>query len=374
MGFIIYVFDSVKFFVYIILCATLYMLIDNIIFKIRKKQKDKIKEKFKKRVLLSLNSISESKNIYDEILYIKSKIKIKKYEDVFNDTIIEFNNKYGYNLEVKRYMEYFDDYIRKLIKKYKYTNEMKKAYIIFLLGEYRQDKDYINDFIKKAVNTKSIYLRFNVLDSISKIGNCKVFIEILKAISDTESNINKKIFVDVIGNFKGNMELLNEQLLFNFDSFSVEIKIIITNHYSNNNFKLVSNKFLKILNDRYENRELKINILNYFEKVKFEDAKETLILNLNSNEWEFRALAAKALKNYKDKTVLNELLNSITDANWYVRFNSANSLLNFNNEADLVQAVNRKCDKYASEILLYAINIKNEDALLEVASTKYEGE
>ncbi|WP_024615671.1 HEAT repeat domain-containing protein [Clostridium sp. Ade.TY] len=374
MGFIIYVFDSVKFFVYIILCATLYMLIDNIIFKSRKKQKDKIKEKFKKRVLLSLNSISESKNIYDEILYIKSKIKIKKYEDVFNDTIIEFNNKYGYNLEVKRYMEYFEDYIRKLIKNYKYTNEMKKAYIIFLLGEYRQDKDYINDFIKKAVNTKSIYLRFNVLDSISKIGNCKVFIEALKAISDIESNINKKIFVDVIGNFKGNMELLNEQLLFNFDRFSVEIKIIITNHYSNNNFKLASNKFLKILNDRYENRELKINILNYFEKVKFEDAKETLILNLNSNEWEFRALAAKALKNYKDNTVLNELLNSITDANWYVRFNSANSLLNFNNEADLVQAVNRKCDKYASEILLYAINIKNEDALLEVASTKYEGE
>lgn len=149
MGFIIYVFDSVKFFVYIILCATLYMLIDNIIFKSRKKQKDKIKEKFKKRVLLSLNSISESKNIYDEILYIKSKIKIKKYEEVFNDTIIEFNNKYGYNLEVKRYMEYLDDYIRKLIKKYKYTNEMKKAYIIFLLGEYRQDKDYINHFIKK---------------------------------------------------------------------------------------------------------------------------------------------------------------------------------------------------------------------------------
>lgn len=369
MEFIIYVFNSVKFFVYIILCATLYMLIDNIIYKFREKQKEKIREEFSKRVLLDLKNIIKSKHIdEDEILYIKSKLRIKKYEDVFNSTIIEFNNKDSSNIAVKSYMEYFDDYIKKLIKNYKSKDEIKKAYTIFLIGEYKQNEKYISDFLKNAANTRSVYLRFNILSAASKIGNYQLFIDILKQISNTEFNLNKKILIDIIDNFKGDIYLLDKQLLTNLDKFSAEIKIIIVNHYSNNNFKLASNIFLEILNTKEENRELKINILNYFEKIPFEKAKFTLISNLNSNEWEFRALSAKALKNYKCNEVINELLNSITDTNWYVRFNSAKSLLNLSDIDFIINAVKEKNDKYAMEILLYSINSMEVEASLEIAA------
>ena len=52
---------------------------------------------------------------------------------------------------------------------------------------------------------------------------------------------------------------------------------------------------------------------------------------------EYRAVSASTLSSYKDEESINALLVSITDKNWYVRYNSAISLLQFSDDIiDLV--------------------------------------
>lgn len=363
MEFITYIFDSIKFFVYIILCASLYIVFDGYMYKKTEKSKEKIKKHFKEEILYELNSIKNHKNLKEyELDSIKNKIKKRKYEEVFNETISEFNAIDDNYKVTKIYMEYYQDYIKKLIKKFKNSDDIKKVYIVSLLGEYGLDKDYINNFLKRAINTKSSYLRFAILTSISKIGNKKVFIEILESISKTKFNINEKILIDIMDNFKSDMNLLDKEILTNFDKFDSKIKSIVVKHFSNTKFKEASLKLLNILKDEDENRELRLSILDYFKNVKFEKAKDTLLLNLKSKEWEFRALTAKTLKNYNEEKVIKALLESITDLNWYVKFNSANSLLSFNLEEEILQGIYNNEDEGAREILSYAMKLKEDES------------
>lgn len=363
MEFITYIFDSIKFFVYIILCASLYIVFDGYMYKKTEKSKEKIKKHFKEEILYQLNSIKNHKNLREyELDNIKNKIKKRKYEEVFNETISEFNVIDDNYKVTKIYMEGYEDYIKRLIKRFKNSDDIKKVYIVSLLGEYGLNKDYINNFLKKSINTKSSYLRFAILTSISKIGNKKVFIEILESISKTKFNINEKILIDIMDNFKSDMNLLDKEILINFDKFDSKIKSIVVKHFSNTKFKEASLKLLNILKDEDENRELRLSILDYFKNVKFEKAKDTLLLNLKSKEWEFRALTAKTLKNYNEEKVIKALLESIKDLNWYVKFNSANSLLSFNLEEEILQDIYNNEDERAREILSYAMKLKEGES------------
>ena len=75
-----------------------------------------------------------------------------------------------------------------------------------------------------------------------------------------------------------------------------------------------------------------------------------------------------SLKNYNEEKVIKALLKSIKDPNWYVKFNSANSLLSFNLEEEIVQAINGNEDKYSNEILSYVMKLKKDE------SKKFYGE
>ena len=74
---------------------------------------------------------------------------------------------------------------------------------------------------------------------------------------------------------------------------------------------------------------------------------------LKRGEWEYRAVSAATLSSYKNEESINSLLESITDKNWYVRYNSAISLLHLNQ--DIINLVFLKGDKYSRDIIFYAM-------------------
>ena len=69
------------------------------------------------------------------------------------------------------------------------------------------------------------------------------------------------------------------------------------------------------------------------------------------------------------------MLISITDYNWYVRYNSAISLLNFNEDI-IIDRVIKTNDKYSIDILLYAMfsqeKICYEDYLKETGKLEVD--
>ncbi|WP_289682132.1 HEAT repeat domain-containing protein [Romboutsia ilealis] len=109
-----------------------------------------------------------------------------------------------------------------------------------------------------------------------------------------------------------------------------------------------------ILKDESLDKEVRISAIKYFSKIHYNHAKIEIKNLLNHKVWEYRAISASTLGKYKENDVIESLLDSITDYNWYVRYNSAISLLSFN-ESNIIDRVIEKNDKYSIDILFYAM-------------------
>ncbi|MPN09679.1 hypothetical protein SDC9_156970 [bioreactor metagenome] len=255
-------------------------------------------------------------------------------------------------------MSNFEVFIEKFINKNNKKDEAIKVYCAVVLGEFKLSNYKINNFLIKSLNTKSIYLRVSSLEAISKIGNLNYFLEGIKYISDSNHYINNKIFIDVLNQFGGDQYLINKELMKNFDSFNTNFKKDIIEHFKNNKIEYVKNNLIEILKSQSYGKEVKISIIKYFSVVNYEQAQEEIIKILKEYDWEYRAICASALSSYKSAKSIKSLLEGITDKNWYVRYNSAMSLLEF--DENIVEKALLKDDKYSRDVLFYAMFMKNK--------------
>ncbi len=352
---VIRIYLILSFFIYIILCSVVYMLGKEILEKRNKKKIEKLKATFGVEIQEQIEALKLNKKLSKiDIDYIKSKIYMKNYFAAFNEILIQ-SNKYEENRKyIKEYVLYFEEDILKIVRKYKKKDDTRRTFIVNLLGEYKLNSYELNQFLFNCLNTKSIYLRVETLKSFSKIGNITNFLKALEFISDKEQYVNSKLLIDVLDNFNGDFEILEKKLLSKFDTFNDNIQKNIIEHLKNRNVEFAKYKIIDILKDENLDKEVRISAIKYFSKIYYKDAKVEIKKLLNYKEWEYRAISASTLGKYKEKDVIEALLVSITDDNWYVRYNSAISLLNFN-EANLIESVIEKNDKYSIDILFYAM-------------------
>ncbi|WP_052356582.1 HEAT repeat domain-containing protein [[Clostridium] dakarense] len=349
-----------SFFVYIISCSIIYMIVKDMLNMRFNKKVDKLENTFGKEVLRQLNNVKSNKELSKiDIKYIKENLNKRPYVKVFNNHIFKFNENEKNHKFTKIYMLNFEDVILGHIKKCKRKDDTIKSYCAVLLGEYKLNNFEVNNFLFNCINTKSIYLRVSSLKAISKIGNLNNFIEALVYISDEDKYINNKILIDILGQFGGNKSLLNRQLINKFSLFNENIKKTIVEHFKNDKIVLVKDNMLDILKNESSDKEVRISVIKYFSIVKCESAKNEVIEILKKYDWEYRAICASALGNYKDEESIDALLISIGDKNWHVRYNSAISLLRFE-EDYIIDRVLKKNDKYSRDILFYAMFMKNK--------------
>ncbi len=255
---------------------------------------------------------------------------------------------------LKKYVLYFEKEILSIVRKYGKKDDTKRTFIVNILGEYRLNTYEINEFLFSCLNTKSIYLRVETLKSFSKTGNIKNFLSALEFISNEKKYVNSKILIDILDIFNGDFETLDKALLLKFDTFNEYIQKDIIEHLRNRKVEFVKDKIIDILKDESLDKEVRISAIKYFSKINYNHAKVEIKKLLKHKEWEYRAISASTLGKYKEEEVIEALLGSITDYNWYVRYNSAISLLSFN-EANIINKVIEKNDKYSIDILLYAM-------------------
>lgn len=349
-----------SFFVYIISCSIIYMIVKDIVNVRFNKKVDKLEATFGKEVLRQLNNVKLNKDISKiDIKYIKENLKKRHYTKVFNNHIFKFNEDEENHEFTKIYMMNFEDIILGYIKKCRRKDNTIKSYFAVLLGEYKLNSFEINNFLFNCINTKSIYLRVSALKSISKIGDINNFMESLMYISDEDKYINNKILIDILGQFSGDKNLLNKELMNKCTYFNENIKKTIVEHFKNNKIVLAKENMLDILKDKNSDKEARISVIKYFSAVKYKDAENEIIKILKEYDWEYRAICATTLGNYKNKESIDALLTSIGDKNWHVRYNSAISLLRFE-EDYIIDMVLKKGDKYSKDILFYAMFMKNK--------------
>lgn len=352
---VIRIYTIFSFFIYIILCSVVYILGKNILEKRNDKKIKKLNETFGVEIKRQIEVLKLNNKLSKiDIDYIKSNIGRTNYFVVFNEIIIQLNKDEENKKYTKQYVLYFEEEILKMVRKYEKKDNTKKTFIVNLLGEYRLNTYEINEFLFNCLNTKSIYLRVETLKSFSKIGNTKNFLKALEFISNEKKYVNSKILIDILDIFNGDFEGFDKALLLKFDTFNQYIQKDIIEHLRNRKVEFVKDKIINILKDESLDKEVRISAIKYFSKIYYKHAKVEIKKLLNHKEWEYRAISASTLGKYKEEDIIEALLGSITDYNWHVRYNSAISLLNFN-EANIINKVIEKNDKYSIDILLYAM-------------------
>ena len=349
-----------SFFIYIISCSVIYMILKDIVNNRFNKKVDKLKGTFGNEVLKQLTSVRIQKGISRiDINKIDMKLDKKCYFKAFNNAIMEFNNNKDNHKFTRTYLENFEAVIIKKIKKVSKKDDIVKNYQAFLLGEYRLNNFEINKFLFDCMESKSVYLRVTSLKSISKIGNINNFVEALLYISNENKYIHNKVLLDIINQFEGDKIILNHTLMDKFYLFNTGIKKIIIEEFKNSDFTSVKDKLLTLLKDEKCEKEIKISIIKYFSSIKYNEVKSEIIKFLGEKDWEYRAICSTALSNYKDEKSKVALLKSINDKNWHVRYNSAISLLKFK-DSNIVDIILNQNDKYSKEILIYAMFMENK--------------
>lgn len=160
---------------------------------------------------------------------------------------------------------------------------------------------------------------------------------------------------DGLLSFQGDRELLAEELWKNWTHYSTYYKICFVNF-----FRMISGNFterlLIVLKDEENDRELRLAVIRYFRKYKYDKAWEylcCLVEEWRELDWEYAALSALALESYPGKRTIDALKKGCESRNWYIRYNSAQSLGKLIDHEQKGKLIQNEKDIYAKEMMAY---------------------
>lgn len=328
---------------------------------------EKVQNKKIEKIVVKLKDIMEKHLNYEDLNDIP-KEEIKYLQKITSNKVglqgflICYKNCLDKNEDYERIREYANKILsyKTLLNNRIVRNKYRQSYILYLLAEFGINTEEVKEFAINSLNKKPIYVRNNALRLIQNSSNVPLVLQTLDVIDNSEYYFNDKILVDFLDGFMGDKELLKQQLLSNIDRYSNRLKKIIIEYFSNNDIddEEVKLKVLYYLVNS-KDKELLIASTKYFEKVFDDMALIYIIKNLNSPDWELRAVSASILGKYKNEDVKHALFEALKDENYFVRFNSVFSYIDMENEEVLKDLIDKIEDDCAREMLIYAMQSKN---------------
>ena len=266
------------------------------------------------------------------------------------------------------------DFLR-LAKEYLKKDSMQTAYFAAFLQEYVPWTEYSDDLLEVLLEyaaKQNMYCRINALDALYASGNAPYVVKALNIQDRMETLLHTRVLTEGLLSFSGNHEELMKMLLERFGEFSVRIRLAVLNYirFQSGEYK----EFMyRIMTDEQEDRELRLSAERYFGRYPWEQARDALLAFARDKEtlrWEYAAVAAAALKDYKGEDVISALKSALYSSNWYVRYNAAVSLeASGFSYTELIDVMAGK-DRYAREMMEYRLG---EQRLMENQKVSKEG-
>lgn len=248
---------------------------------------------------------------------------------------------------------------------YKKKGSMEKSFYAFIIGSYslcteKNEDPLVNDMLLFTLEP-SIYCRENALYALYNSGKTDLVVRVLILMNRHHILHSRKLITDGLLSFTGGKEALAEDLWKNWEFFSPHYQIAIIDY-----IRMVSprfgRRFLPILSSETD-REVKFAIIRYYRKYRYYDAEKMLRHYVNNwciDDWEFAAISASALENYPGEKTIRALLWGIKGDNWYVRNNSADTLLKVTSEERQQKILDEMTDSFGRDMLKYKMDsLKN---------------
>jgi len=259
-------------------------------------------------------------------------------------------------------------YIRKskpvfefLAGRYQRENEIKQAYFAYLIRKYElcsgEKSDLLTTVMIGFTSSPSIYCRQNALQAIYSSGSAEAVVAAIRQMQKNKIVHNTKLMADGFLAFAGDHAQLAGILWQGFNGFRLPVQLAVIQYIRAIHLDYSKELFPLLINQRTD-KEIKLAVMRFYGRIYYEPAQDVLLQTLTqftNDEWEYRAVAASVLANYRSEPVIAALKKSLADENWYVRYNASASLVAMNiGYFDLVDVYNGR-DRYAREMLEYKV-------------------
>lgn len=322
--------------IYMILCGC--MILFNLVF-LGYDRLEINKRRYKSR---KLEYLIKKENLSDkELQYIIHKLKNKNYLMYYYEDIQKMNQ-----------LPYILSRLAGIYEKY---DDIDKAYLAYILSLQRIETQLIISFLMICIVGKSVYCREKALQALYIIGNEEHIISAYKLLTRNDCTHHNKLLSDGLITSNVNAMVLSELLWKSFKEFNVDIKIAIINYFKMMN-QDYSNQFYEVLTDDNQHKEVRLALIRYFGKYKYEPAKQLMIHFLRNERemsWEYLVNAARELRNYPDEDTIESLKGALRNRNWHVRVNAAESLCNMEKLGVPIGNIDFVNNRYGEEILVY---------------------
>ncbi len=343
------------------------MIVFNIVTAILLKRQDKktirMSNRFRKKIMSEIDRIKDGGLVSEKHKrYLMSRLGRISNMIAF-DSMLEKLFSEDEEL-VHEYLSQLGGVVVYLTLKYGRKDRIEAAYFPYIIKKYRliegQPFSAVIDSMYDLLNESSIYCRENAMQAIYSTGNADFVIKALKIINDSDSFFHEKILADGLLSFTGDHAELCGKIINEFDSFSNEMKVSLMNFLRFDSGDYAEFAF-GMLEDDTANDEVRYSCIRYLGKYRYEPARQYLqrLSDKSSRlKWEYSAIASSALAIYPGEDTIALLKRNLYSENWYIRFNSSQSLERLGlTYLDLIDVMEGK-DRYASEILRYRFDVK----------------
>lgn len=263
-----------------------------------------------------------------------------------------------------KYLRSLHDVFTILALEYRNSDKLRLAYFAYLVGKHsiikNFDKDKITGVMLSMIDEESFYCRENAMYALYRSGNVESVTKALLRIDRNQRFYHTKLLSDGLLTFTGDSAALAKRLWEEFTRLSQPIQIAVLDYlrFSTGDF---CGQMLELLADSSADDEFRFSCIRYFGKYRCDEAYP-LLLEFADPEipprWEYTAIAASALSSYPSERTISVLKRCLSDKNWYIRFNAAQSLESFGlGYTDLIDVIDGS-DRYAREIIQYNFDLR----------------
>lgn len=272
-----------------------------------------------------------------------------------------------------------DEYIRQILPVFIYLSnvnaskdKVQQAHFAYIVEKYHVVRNNpipdICDLMMSMVHSPNLYCRENALRVIYDTGSEEMVLQALLAVCNEGYFHHEKLIVDGLMRFTGDKKKLMDLFVRNLNEFDVTFQVYLLNHIRFSGARY-DDLFFRLLTENGVDDEIRFCAMRYFGRNIYESAYETLYHYADNPElqrWEYAAIAATSLASYPRPETIEVLKKCLSNYNWYIRKNAAESLERLNLSYFELADIFDGNDRYAREILQYRMDLKKyKDAVKE---------
>ncbi|WP_300385993.1 hypothetical protein [Clostridium sp.] len=267
--------------------------------------------------------------------------------------------------DIGKYLSEIYITIQSLAYNYSKKENMEKAFFAFFISKYPPIKgreyNLLMEILISYLDNSTIYCRENVLNALYALGNLQSVETAWQIINDGQLFHHKKLLSDGLIKFNGDKENLSEQLWSHRNKWDDNLMVAVVQFITlvSDNFK---EPFFEVLKLEKLSLEIRLSILRYYRHHIYKPVLPLLLSYLkdeNKINENIKIVTASVIEVYPSEETIEALKGALHHSNWYLRYNSAVSLVNLNIDIYKIQDVLDGKDIYAKEILTYMIKQRN---------------